>query len=69
MMRRMHKAKADNLPEFKIWGSGEPKREFLYVDDLSRAIELLDFDVDHEILNVGSGEEVRIMSLLKCLKT
>ncbi len=69
MMRRMHKAKADNLPEFKIWGSGEPKREFLYVDDLSRAIEfLLNSDVDHEILNVGSGEEVRIIELAEMLK-
>lgn len=69
MMRRMHKAKVDDLPEFKIWGSGEPKREFLYVDDLSRAIEfLLDFDVDHEILNVGSGEEVRIIELAEMLK-
>ena len=41
LLSRMHKAKIDNDEKFFIWGSGSPFREFLYVDDLSNAIEFL----------------------------
>ena len=37
LIRRFHEAKIDNMPGVKIWGSGKPKREFLYVDDLASA--------------------------------
>lgn len=48
----------------EIWGTGEPLREFLHVDDLAEAtIRALDADTEHPLLNVGSGEEVSIKEL------
>src|SRR5690606_11401820 len=41
LMRRFHEAKLKNLSEVVIWGTGTPKREFLYVDDLAEAIVML----------------------------
>ena len=52
----MHIAKNNNEKEFKIWGSGKPLREFLYVEDLSKATLLIHKDTDEDILNVGSGQ-------------
>ena len=64
LIKRMHIAKNNNEKEFKIWGSGKPLREFLYVEDLSKAISLLIHkDTDEDILNVGSGQEVSIKKL------
>ena len=64
LIKRMHIAKNNNEKEFKIWGSGKPLREFLYVEDLSKAISLLIHkDTDEDILNVGSGQEVSIKEL------
>ena len=64
LIKRMHTAKNNKEKEFKIWGSGKPLREFLYVEDLSKAISLLiEKDTDEDILNVGSGQEVSIKEL------
>ena len=64
LIKRMHIAKNNNEKEFRIWGSGKPLREFLYVEDLSKAISLLiQKDTDEDILNVGSGEEISIKEL------
>jgi len=69
MMKRMHIAKIENHKIFNIWGSGNPKREFLHVDDLSSAIEfVLKNNVNYELLNVGSGEEIQIIDLAHLLK-
>jgi len=69
LLSRMHKAKISNDEKFYIWGSGSPFREFLYVDDLSRAIEfLLDKDLKNDLLNVGSGNEITIKDLSKLVK-
>jgi len=69
LISRMHKAKLKNSLTFDIWGSGKPLREFLHVDDLSNAIEfLLDKEIDYELLNVGSGEEVSILKLAELIK-
>ena len=69
LIGRMHKAKIENSPSFNIWGTGTPLREFLYVDDLSNAVEfLLDKEVDYDILNVGSGEEISILKLAELIK-
>ena len=69
MMKRMHIAKIENHKNFNIWGSGNPKREFLHVDDLSSAIEfVLKNNVNYELLNVGSGEEIQIIDLANLLK-
>ncbi len=69
LISRMHKAKLNNESEFQIWGSGKPLREFLYVDDLANAIEfLINKEIDEDLLNVGSGKEISIISLSELIK-
>ena len=69
LIYRMHNAKINKEDKFSIWGSGKPLREFLYVDDLSHAVEhLIDKDNIEELLNIGSGEEVSIDYLAKLIK-
>ena len=66
---RMHQAKINNEESFNIWGTGKPLREFLYVDDLSKAIEfLINNPTDQSLLNVGSGYEISILELAKKIK-
>ena len=69
LIAKMHKAKEQKAKEFKIWGTGKPLREFLYVDDLSKAIEYLIFNKPEEsLLNIGSGIEITIYDLAKKIK-
>ncbi len=66
---RMYMKKINNESDFSIWGSGKPLREFLYVDELSSAVEfLLDKNIEHDLLNVGSGEEISIKDLALKIK-
>jgi GDP-L-fucose synthase len=68
LMRRIHEAKRDRLPAVTIWGSGKPLREFLYSEDLARAIIfLVEHYDDDDIINVGSGQEVSIRELATTL--
>ncbi len=63
---RMHKAKVNNNKKFKVWGTGKPLREFLYVDDLSKAINhLIKKNLNPDLVNVGSGDEITIGNLVK----
>tara|TARA_Y100000389_G_scaffold200030_1_gene239652 strand:- start:751 stop:1707 length:957 start_codon:yes stop_codon:yes gene_type:complete len=78
LIYRFHKAKINRFPEVTIWGSGMPKREFLYVDDMARAsIHLMNLDkkiynkhtssmCSH--VNVGSGIELSIKELSEIIK-
>ena len=69
LIKRMHKSKITNAESFKIWGTGEPLREFLFVDDLSKAVEfLIDKKVETDLLNVGSGNEITIKNLAEKIK-
>ncbi len=69
LMLRMHKAKINSDKNFEIWGSGKPLREFLYVDDLAYCIEnIISKDLNEDLYNVGSGEEVSILELGKKIK-
>ena len=69
LIHRMHSAKENHLEEFKIWGTGKPLREFLYVDDLSKAIEfIINKNISENILNIGSGEEISIKDLASLIK-
>lgn len=69
LISRMHKAKLTKEPTFDIWGSGKPLREFLYIDDLSKAIEfLINNEIDDDLINIGSGEEISIYDLSILIK-
>jgi GDP-L-fucose synthase len=50
--------------KFEIWGTGNPLREFLYVYDLADCIKfIIDSDLNEDLLNIGSGEEISIKNL------
>ncbi|MFO1066208.1 MAG: GDP-L-fucose synthase [Pirellulales bacterium] len=64
LLRRFHEAKLNNAPSVAIWGSGSPRREFLYVDDLADAlIHLLNLADPPDWVNVGSGTDLSILEL------
>jgi GDP-L-fucose synthase len=65
LIHRLHNAKINGDDAFKIWGTGKPLREFLYVDDLSLFIEhtIDSHNLDHDLYNVGSGNEITIHKL------
>ena len=66
---RMHLAKINNVNEFLIWGSGKPLREFLHVDDLSKAIErIITSNTKESLINVGSSEEISIKNLAELIQ-
>jgi GDP-L-fucose synthase len=68
LIRRIHEAKRDNLPDVTIWGSGTPLREFLYSEDLADAIIFLIEHYDQsDHINVGSGQEVSIAELARTI--
>ena len=64
LISRMHDAKINNEKVFKIWGTGKPLREFLFVNDLSDAINfIITNDIENDLINIGSGEEISINDL------
>jgi GDP-L-fucose synthase len=64
LIRKFYEAGANRSPEVVIWGSGEPRREFLHVDDLAAAAVFLMQHYDEpEIINVGTGADVTIREL------
>ena len=73
LIRKFHEAKLSNKSDVILWGTGEPKREFLYVDDLAEAILFLLENVNAKDLydngisqiNVGTGEDLTIDELAK----
>jgi len=69
LIRRFHEAKAGGTAEVSIWGSGRPRREFLYVDDLAEAaLLLMDTYDEPEIINVGTGEDISIRELAELVR-
>jgi GDP-L-fucose synthase len=79
LIRRFHEAKLANAPEVVIWGTGTPRRAFLYVDDMAAALVFVmeldktDYDVQVEPMqshiNVGFGSGVTIAELAKAVAT
>jgi GDP-L-fucose synthase len=64
LIRKFHEAKINNEPFVTIWGSGEPKREFLHVDDLAEACVFLMNHFDEAgLVNVGIGTDLSILEL------
>jgi GDP-L-fucose synthase len=69
LIRRFHEAKVNKKDHVVIWGTGEPKREFLYTDDLADACIYLMKNYDsNEIINIGSGIEVTIKEVSELVK-
>src|SRR5271155_424077 len=68
LIRKFHDAKLHGAPEVVIWGTGEPRREFLHVDDLADAAVFLMLNYeDPEIINVGTGEDITIRALAEMI--
>jgi len=64
LIRRMLDAKLAEAPQFDVWGSGEPRREFLHCDDFAEAIvTVLERYSAEQPLNIGAGEDVTIAEL------
>jgi GDP-L-fucose synthase len=69
MIRKFHEAKLEGKDEVEIWGTGTPKREFLYVDDLADACHHLMLNYNEsEIVNIGTGQDVTIAELAVGIK-
>src|SRR4051794_22365943 len=61
LIRRFHEAKAAGISNVVVWGTGTPRREFLYVDDMADAcIHLMKTYSDQELVNIGTGEDITI---------
>jgi GDP-L-fucose synthase len=61
LIRRFHEAKVSGASNVVVWGTGTPRREFLYVDDLADAcIHLMKTYSDEELVNIGTGEDITI---------
>ena len=68
LIRKMHEAEARNEREVVVWGTGSPRRECLYVDDLADACIFLMNNYDEsEMINVGSGEDLSIRELTRII--
>jgi len=69
LIRRFHEAKNAKLPNVTLWGTGNPKREFLFADDLAEAcFFLMENYHDREFINIGTGEDLSILELAIIIK-
>ena len=61
LIRRFHEAKVSGASNVVVWGTGTPRREFLFVDDLADAcVHLMKIYSSHELVNIGTGEDITI---------
>ena len=69
LIKKIYQAKKNNKKLIKVWGTGQPKRELMYVDDLADAcIFFLEKKTTHSLINIGSGKEKKIIDYVKFLK-
>ncbi len=69
LLRRFHEAKTAGAPEVTVWGTGTPRREFLYVDDLADACVFLMRSYSGESpVNVGTGTDITIAEFAKAVR-
>jgi len=81
LLRKMHEAKLNNTPKVEIWGSGKPRREFLYSEDMADAcvflLENRDFKDTYDAstketrnthINIGTGKDISIKELAQTIK-
>jgi GDP-L-fucose synthase len=70
LLSRFHKAKMERLPQVAVWGTGSPRREFLFVDDLADACVFLMKNYSGPIaINVGNGEDVTIQHFAELVRS
>lgn len=72
LIRKFHEARVNDTPYVELWGTGSPRREFLYVDDLADAVVFLvenyGFKEIGEIINIGTGEDITIKELAQLIR-
>lgn len=69
LIRRFHQAKISSAPDVTIWGTGTPKREFLFADDLAEACYYLMQNYNEKgLVNIGTGEDISIKDLALLIK-
>lgn len=69
LIRKFHEAKVSNSPSVTIWGTGSPKREFLFADDLAEACYyLMEHYNEPNLINIGTGEDISIRDLALLVK-
>ncbi|HTE12039.1 MAG TPA: GDP-L-fucose synthase [Chitinophagaceae bacterium] len=69
LIRRFHEARENDAAEVIVWGTGTPKREFLYADDLAEACFFLMQQYNkRELINIGTGEDLSIAELAELVK-
>jgi GDP-L-fucose synthase len=70
LIRRFHEAKVAGLPNVVVWGTGTPRREFLYVDDLADAcVHLMKIYSSGELVNIGTGRDITIAEFARVVAT
>lgn len=70
LLRRTHEAKLNNDIKINVWGTGEPLREFMHVDDCAEGIIfLIENYSDLSHVNIGTGEEISIKELIESIKS
>ncbi len=69
LVNRIHRARREGQPEVVVWGSGSPRREFLYCDDLADAcLFLMEHYAEEEPINIGYGSDLSIRELAEAIK-
>ena len=72
LIRKFHAAKVQGDREVVLWGTGTPRREFLHVDDLARAVVYLMKNYSYQqigdFVNIGTGEDLTILELASIIK-
>lgn len=70
LIRRFHDAKVAGDPSVTLWGTGTPRREFLYVDDLADGcLHLMEHYEEDKIVNLGPGDDIAIADLANLIRT
>jgi len=68
LLRKAHEAKVNDDHNIVIWGTGKPRREFLYVDDMAEAcVFMMENEINQGLFNVGTGVDVTILELAEAV--
>jgi GDP-L-fucose synthase len=69
MLRKFHEAKINNNSDVTLWGSGTPMREFLFVDDMAKAVVYaLENNLPEYLYNIGTGKDITIKELAETIQ-